>query len=1448
MVTSRPSAHAQVDKFRHVRDAICILFTAADSLRFEMSQKFPPNSRGSMLLKLALNQLKATAETPSDGIVQVEEVNKTDNRTNTIGFNARPGRPPELSRSLGQGTRQGFHQSAESAGGRDRDEKSRDSESSRMRRSQSCSPGDSDRSERSCRSRSKERARRSRSPREDKLKEEKERDKERDRSREKERDKDSGRDRCSRDDNRDRDPVRTDRERSSGQERDRDQDQFEREKRDRDRSPRESRSREDDPDKERKDRDSEGDSDSGRDRGRGRDEGRGRNRDRDAGRDRDGGRDRDKGKNRYREREGRQRERNQEREDEVRFVKTGWRSGGDCDRNREDSGGRGGHRGNDRRDFPGRQGCPPQSSRSPGQGARPKTSDGRRGFRQPAEPAREWSSYSDSDDDYLPGSEDDTDSSNNDATAPCGVPGTTSEPDESIIYPFLRKSDGASWSPGIPSESLKAAGLYTSSQPPSSSSSRSITRPSGSKSSSQPASKPSDSGRDRGRGRDEGRGRNRDRDIDAGRDRDGGRDRDKGKNRYREREGRQRERNQEREGEDRFVKTGWRSGGDCDRNREDSGGRGGHRGNDRRDFPGRQGCPPQSSRSPGQGARPKTSDGRRGFRQPAEPAREWSSYSDSDDDYLPGSEDDTDSSNNDATAPCGVPGTTSESDESIIFPFLRKSDGARWSPGIPSESLKAAGLYTSSQPPSSSSSRSITRPSGSKSSSQPASKPSSSTNTRPSGIRIHIAANTNGKRVYDKENWCKFCNSPSTNLAKHQFSKHKKEPEIVEILSNPKNSAERRFLLERVRNLGNYNHNCRVLKKNKGKLIPWRSPSEKVNPLCYIPCEFCLGFFVRNELWRHQQRCKFRKTSKNGRNVISRAESLLPSNMECSGGLKENIFDGMHSDGFTFVAKRDHLIVKFGEKLYQKHGHLQHRRQFMRQKIRELARFLLVAREEDSTITALQSCIRPDKFLVVISAVKKLCGYDSLTHVYENPSLALKIGHSLKKCATILRSQALIEGNSELQQVSADFVDLCDSDWKEHISSAALSTLASKQNNKPHVLPLTEDMKKVTKYMAEERERCLNTLRSEPTVAAWHALAKVSLSNIIMFNRRRSGEAARILLTDFEAAKENSLPEDDILSALSDMEKELVAHFTRVEVCGKRGRRVPVLLTKAMHAEIEQLLLSREEVGVRSSNPYVFARPYFDSEQHLAGHTCLKEAVEASGAQNPQNITSTKLRKHLATVSQILNLSEHELEQVCGFLGHNILVHREYYRLPSDTYQLAKVSRLLMAAETGEISKFQGKSLSDIHLNKDLEFQDSEIEEEEEVEIDDLMPAHTTSTSHSVAEEGNSSTASSHELPTVSSSCQNEKRALHKKREQKPWRHGQKDFLSPDQNKAICTHFSSFIDSFRVPAKADCDNILAKEPLLQAKSWLKIKCTVRNAIEKRKRELKRVQNPSSVNT
>ena len=82
----------------------------------------------------------------------------------------------------------------------------------------------------------------------------------------------------------------------------------------------------------------------------------------------------------------------------------------------------------------------------------------------------------------------------------------------------------------------------------------------------------------------------------------------------------------------------------------------------------------------------------------------------------------------------------------------------------------------------------------------------------------------------------------------------------------------------------------------------------------------------------------------------------------------------------------------------------------------------------------------------------------------------------------------------------------------------------------------------------------------------------------------------------------------------------------------------------------------------------------------------------------PDAIQSVKLRKYVATVSQILNLEENELDWLARHLGHDIRVHREYYRLQESTLELAKVSKLLMAVDEGKAGNFAGKSLSEIDL------------------------------------------------------------------------------------------------------------------------------------------------------
>lgn len=68
-----------------------------------------------------------------------------------------------------------------------------------------------------------------------------------------------------------------------------------------------------------------------------------------------------------------------------------------------------------------------------------------------------------------------------------------------------------------------------------------------------------------------------------------------------------------------------------------------------------------------------------------------------------------------------------------------------------------------------------------------------------------------------------------------------------------------------------------------------------------------------------------------------------------------------------------------------------------------------------------------------------------------------------------------------------------------------------------------------------------------------------------------------------------------------------------------------------------------------------------------------------------------------------MNLKDHELDQVAKFMGHDIRVHREYYRLTENTLQLAKMSKLLLAIECGT-TVYKGKSLDEIDFELEGEY------------------------------------------------------------------------------------------------------------------------------------------------
>ena len=52
------------------------------------------------------------------------------------------------------------------------------------------------------------------------------------------------------------------------------------------------------------------------------------------------------------------------------------------------------------------------------------------------------------------------------------------------------------------------------------------------------------------------------------------------------------------------------------------------------------------------------------------------------------------------------------------------------------------------------------------------------------------------------------------------------------------------------------------------------------------------------------------------------------------------------------------------------------------------------------------------------------------------------------------------------------------------------------------------------------------------------------------------------------------------------------------------------------------------------------------------------------------------------------------------FQGHDINVHRNYYRRDDDTIQLTKMAKLLLAAEMGKLAENSGKTLDELVLKE----------------------------------------------------------------------------------------------------------------------------------------------------
>ncbi|XP_047658877.1 uncharacterized protein LOC113659136 [Tachysurus fulvidraco] len=713
--------------------------------------------------------------------------------------------------------------------------------------------------------------------------------------------------------------------------------------------------------------------------------------------------------------------------------------------------------------------------------------------------------------------------------------------------------------------------------------------------------------------------------------------------------------------------------------------------------------------------------------------------------------------------------------------------------------------------------------SGTKESSSSSDKDDSGESSSPVNSNVKVMMlkkKTDGSRLYNKKFYCLFCTKPFSKMARHLESKHRDKPEVARAVAFPKGSKERRLQLSLLRNKGNHFHNTQVLKEGKGMVIPQQQSISPVTANDYLHCVNCEAYLKRRSLWRHMQRCHLNQKVKGMKPGKTRVQALCMYNEPVPENVNARFWRmllDMHDDEITHVVRKEKVILKLGQHLFNKHGHDVTKHEYIRQKLRETGR-LVIEGKKNSKLKEVSDFFIPANFPHVIKAVHSVAGLNEETSTYKTPSLALKLGQNLKKMANIVECEAIMSGDKNTIRNVQAFKQICETKWSECVSSQAIRNLSEAKWNSPQLLPFAEDVKKMHQYLDRQCNESQTKLEKEPSSKHWAEVAKVTLCQVILFNRRREGEVSKLSLTAF-TLRDTSLTHPDVELALTDLEKKLCKHFQRIEIKGKRGRKVPVLLTPNMVTSMELLVKTRSNCDVPDENVFMFGRP--QALSHFRGSDIIRQIARSCGAEHPEALSSTRLRKHMATMSKVLNLKDNEMDDLADFLGHDIRVHRQYYRLPEGTLQLAKISKVLLAMERGQLSQFKGRNLDEIQIDPQERLMDSEGSDSEDEKENDASPPPSNS-----ADKSNKSTAEvghhqSHQ--PAKGSSQNPRRK---------W--------STEEIQAVEKTLMDYISSGKVPGKAQCMECIEKSPAaLQGRGWDAVKFYVKNRIDSMKRKMLR---------
>ncbi|XP_062305884.1 uncharacterized protein LOC134010042 [Osmerus eperlanus] len=416
-------------------------------------------------------------------------------------------------------------------------------------------------------------------------------------------------------------------------------------------------------------------------------------------------------------------------------------------------------------------------------------------------------------------------------------------------------------------------------------------------------------------------------------------------------------------------------------------------------------------------------------------------------------------------------------------------------------------------------------------------------------------------------------------------------------------------------------------------------------------------------------------------------------------------------------------------------------------------------------------------------------------------------------------------------------------------------------SHRHHMPPLLSSLSCLVLYLRRQQHSSfLSLTRSSSSAEAWRLLCHSSLALLILYNRHRECEVAKLTIQDYRKratpqtsgsgqANSSGGPPTGLEVHLSPFERQVLCHLPRAGVLGKRGRIQPLILPPHCEPCLDLLLHTSPNVGVDPHSPYIFSRPYHSPATPLRGTDMLRNMARASGAKNPAALTQTRARRQVAILTQLLLLEEGEGQGPPGgaaakrledFLQAEYHVTQTCATIGRDPALMGRVGRVVLYGEREGVL-FRGMSLQHICLELDVMSGNSadSFSDDSEGEAEKEAKEKT----EVVKKKGPGRPPRKRRGPPPSS-VNPSLPGAHKRRSVQP-KSGKRGVLkrpwSEAERVAVETHLNRNIVELRVPAKADCERCLQLCPLLVSnqRDWRAIKFYCHNRIQLLKKQGRR---------